>query len=182
ARPSPEGTQAAELPTRIRQACPAMRCRGRRPPSLSAAPGRARIDRPGTADGRAPHQGGAVPDGQEPGQFRVRGDPFAQQDIGAGACPQRVVEDLGSIREPGVFIVDDVAFVHERHGMEIGEAIARAGIRKRYYLETRGDVLLRNKEVFRLWQRLGLKTMFLGLEAIDEEGLRKYRKRVPLGR
>ena len=66
--------------------------------------------------------------------------------------------------------------------MEIGEAIARAGIRKRYYLETRGDVLLRNKEVFRLWQRLGLKTMFLGLEAIDEEGLRKYRKRVSLGR
>jgi hopanoid C-3 methylase len=96
--------------------------------------------------------------------------------------PQRIVEDLQSIREPGVFIVDDVAFVHERHGMEIGEAIARAGIRKRYYLETRGDVLLRNKEAFRLWQRLGLKTMFLGLEAIDEEGLRKYRKRVSLGR
>jgi hopanoid C-3 methylase HpnR len=43
-------------------------------------------------------------------------------------------------------------------------------------------VLLRNKEAFRLWKRLGLKTMFLGLEAIDEEGLRKYRKRVSLGR
>src|SRR5256714_1430383 len=96
--------------------------------------------------------------------------------------PHRVVEDLRSIREPGVFIVDDVAFVHERHGMEIGEAIASADIRKRYYLETRGDVLLRNKEVFRLWRRLGLKTIFLGLEAIDEEGLRKHRKRVSLGR
>ena len=96
--------------------------------------------------------------------------------------PERIIEDLRSIREPGIFIVDDVAFVHERHGLEIGEAIARAGIRKRYYLETRGDVLLRNKEAFRLWKRLGLKTMFLGLEAIDEEGLRKYRKRVSLGR
>jgi magnesium-protoporphyrin IX monomethyl ester (oxidative) cyclase len=96
--------------------------------------------------------------------------------------PKRVLEDLRAIREPGVFIVDDVAFVHDQHGMEIGEAIARAGIRKSYYLETRGDVLLRNKEVFRLWQRLGLKTMFLGLEAIDEAGLRKYRKRVSLGR
>jgi hopanoid C-3 methylase len=96
--------------------------------------------------------------------------------------PQRVIEDLKSIREPGVFIVDDVAFVHERHGMEIGEAIAQAGIRKRYYLETRGDVLLRNKDAFRLWKRLGLKTMFLGLEAIDEEGLQKFRKRVSLDR
>jgi hopanoid C-3 methylase len=94
----------------------------------------------------------------------------------------RIVEDLRSIREPGVFIVDDVAFIHEHHGIEVGEAIARAGIKKRYYLETRGDVLLRNKEAFRLWQRLGLKTMFLGLEAIDQEGLAKYRKRVSLDR
>ena len=96
--------------------------------------------------------------------------------------PQRVVEDLRSIREPGVFIVDDVAFVQERHGMEIAEAIIRAGIRKQYYLETRGDVLLRNKDVFRFWRKLGLEYMFIGLEAIDEEGLRKHRKRVSLGR
>jgi hopanoid C-3 methylase HpnR len=66
--------------------------------------------------------------------------------------------------------------------MEIAEAIIRAGIRKKYYLETRGDVLLRNKEVFRLWKKLGLEYMFIGLEAIDEEGLRKHRKRVSLGR
>ena len=95
---------------------------------------------------------------------------------------ERIIDDLSSIREPGIFIVDDVAFIHERHGLEIGEAILRAGIKKRYYLETRGDVLLRNKEAFRLWARLGLKTMFLGLEAIDEEGLKKYRKRVSLDR
>jgi hopanoid C-3 methylase len=96
--------------------------------------------------------------------------------------PERIVEDLKSIREPGVFIVDDVAFIQERHGMELGEAIARAGIQKRYYLETRGDVLLRNKEVFTFWKQLGVAYMFLGLEALDEEGLVKYRKRVPLGR
>src|SRR5437762_4980264 len=96
--------------------------------------------------------------------------------------PERVVEDLRQIRERGIFIVDDVAFVHERHGMELGEAIAKAGIKKRYYLETRGDVLLRNKEVFRFWKELGVAYMFLGLEAIDEDGLKKYRKRVPLGR
>jgi hopanoid C-3 methylase len=95
--------------------------------------------------------------------------------------PDRVVEDLESIREPGVFIVDDVSFVHAEHGMAIGEAIARRGIAKRYYLETRGDVLLRNKEVFRFWKSLGLEFMFLGLEAIDAEGLKRFRKRVSLG-
>ena len=66
--------------------------------------------------------------------------------------------------------------------MELGETIARAGIKKHYYLETRGDVLLRNKEVFKFWVDLGVSYMFLGLEALDEEGLLKYRKRVPLGR
>jgi hopanoid C-3 methylase len=37
--------------------------------------------------------------------------------------------------------VDDVAFIHDQHGFAIGEALARKGIRKKYYLETRGDVL-----------------------------------------
>jgi hopanoid C-3 methylase HpnR len=95
--------------------------------------------------------------------------------------PERILEDLGRIREPGLFIVDDVAFVHPEHGMAIGEAIAAKGIAKRYYLETRGDVLLRNKDVFRFWKRLGLEFMFLGLEAIDEAGLARYRKRTSLG-
>src|SRR5271155_2014992 len=96
--------------------------------------------------------------------------------------PERVVEDLRRIREPGVFVVDDVAFVHERHAMELGEAVARAGIKKRYYLETRGDVLLRNKEVFRFWKTLGLQYIFLGVEAIDEEGLKRHRKRVSVSK
>ena len=94
--------------------------------------------------------------------------------------PEVVAAELAQIREPGVFIVDDVAFVHAEHGMQIGEAIRRRGIRKKYYLETRGDVLLRNKEVFRFWRKLGLEYMFIGLEAIDEEGLKKFRKRIKL--
>ena len=96
--------------------------------------------------------------------------------------PERVVEDLASIREPGVFIVDDVAFIQEKHGFAIGEAIARKGMRKSFYLETRGDVLLRNKEVFQFWKKLGVTYIFLGIEAIDEDGLRKFRKRILLGR
>jgi hopanoid C-3 methylase HpnR len=96
--------------------------------------------------------------------------------------PECAVEELAQIREPGIFIVDDVAFIQAEHGMQIAEGIARRGIRKRYYLETRGDVLLRNKEVFKLWKRLGLNTMFLGLEAIDEEGLKHYRKRITLSK
>ena len=93
---------------------------------------------------------------------------------------EAVGEELSRIAEPGVFIVDDVAFIHAEHGEAIGRQIERRNIRKQYYLETRGDVLLRNQEVFRYWARLGLKYIFLGLEAIDEEGLKLHRKRVTL--
>jgi hopanoid C-3 methylase HpnR len=96
--------------------------------------------------------------------------------------PEACAEELASIREPGVFLVDDVSFIQADHGMAIAREIERRNIKKEYYLETRGDVLLRNKEVFREWKRLGLEYMFLGLEAIDEEGLKKHRKRVTLGK
>jgi hopanoid C-3 methylase HpnR len=98
------------------------------------------------------------------------------------ASPETIVEDLARIREPGVFIVDDVAFIQAKHGLAIGEAIARRGIKKQYYLETRGDVLLRNKEVFQFWKTLGLAYMFIGIEAIDEEGLARHRKRISISK
>jgi magnesium-protoporphyrin IX monomethyl ester (oxidative) cyclase len=79
-----------------------------------------------------------------------------------------------------VFIVDDVAFIHPEHGMAIGREIEKRGIRKLYYLETRCDVLLRNREVFAYWKRLGLLYMFLGIEALDQETLHLHRKRVTL--
>ena len=39
-------------------------------------------------------------------------------------------------------------------------------------------MLLRNPEVFEYWRRLGLRYMFLGVEALDDEALRLHRKRV----
>jgi hopanoid C-3 methylase HpnR len=84
---------------------------------------------------------------------------------------------MARIREPGVFIVDDVAFIKAEEGDEIARQLERRRIRKEYYLETRCDVLIRNEEVFRRWKRLGLNYMFLGLEALDEEGLKAFRKR-----
>src|ERR1700733_13331252 len=91
--------------------------------------------------------------------------------------PEAAVEDMARIKEPGVFIVDDVAFIKAEQGDEIARQLERRRIPKSYYLETRCDVLLRNEEVFRRWKRLGLEYMFLGLEALDDEGLKQFRKR-----
>ncbi len=87
------------------------------------------------------------------------------------------MEDLARVREPGVFLVNDVAFIEPEHGMAIGREIERRRITKEYYLETRCDVLVRQPEVFRYGKRLGLNYMVLGIESIDEEGLKAFRKR-----
>ena len=94
--------------------------------------------------------------------------------------PEAAGEDLARIREPNVFIVDDVAFIHAEHGDAIASEIERRRIRKQYYLETRCDVLIKNQELFARWKRLGLFYMFLGIEALDEEALKAHRKRVTL--
>ncbi|MCW5890528.1 MAG: hopanoid C-3 methylase HpnR [bacterium] len=95
--------------------------------------------------------------------------------------PEACAAELARIAEPNVFLVDDVAFVRPEDGMAIADAMERRGVRKQFYLETRADVLLRHPEVFARWAKLGLRYMFLGIEAIDEEGLRLHRKRVHLG-
>lgn len=87
-------------------------------------------------------------------------------------------EEIARIREPGIFIVDDVAFIRPEHGHAIAAELERRKIRKQYYLETRADVLLRNTDVFARWKRLGLNYMFLGMEALDAEGLDLFRKRI----
>jgi len=94
------------------------------------------------------------------------------------ASAEAAAAELASIAEPNVFIVDDVAFIRAEHGDAIAAELERRRVRKRYYLETRSDVLLRNTEVFARWARLGLNYMFLGMEALDAEGLELYRKRV----
>jgi len=91
--------------------------------------------------------------------------------------PEAIADDMARIEEPGVFIVDDVTFIKAEDGHAIADELDRRRIRKQYYLETRTDVLVRNQEVFARWKRMGLEYMFLGIEALDEEGLKAFRKR-----
>lgn len=55
---------------------------------------------------------------------------------------------MAPVREPNVFIVDDVAFIGPEHGGGIAAALERRRIRRQHHPEARGDVLPRNPEVF----------------------------------
>ena len=93
---------------------------------------------------------------------------------------EAIGEELSQIAEPNVFVVDDVALLDGQHGMAIADEVERRNIRKRYFMETRCDTLIRNEEVFARWKKLGLMYLFLGLEALDDEGLESFHKNVTL--
>ncbi len=91
---------------------------------------------------------------------------------------ERVVEELATIREEFVFLVDDEAFIHGRRMQRLAEAIRKAGIQKRFFAYCRIDTLLREEAVLRQWREIGLERLFIGIEAITEAGLRDFNKRI----
>jgi magnesium-protoporphyrin IX monomethyl ester (oxidative) cyclase len=95
-------------------------------------------------------------------------------------APAAIAEELSRIAEPSVYLVDDVAFLDARHALAVADEVEKRKIRKRYFVETRCDVLIRNADVFVRWKKLGLTYLFLGLEALDEEGLETFHKNVTL--
>ena len=96
------------------------------------------------------------------------------------ASPAAIAEELSRIAEPNVFVVDDVALLDAEHALAVADEVEKRRIRKRYFMETRCDTLIRNEEAFARWKKLGLTYLFLGLEALDEEGLEAFRKNVTL--
>lgn len=91
--------------------------------------------------------------------------------------PERVVAELEQIEAPNVFITDDIFWMNVRRGREMGKALVTSGIRKHYTIQTRSDIICRFPELIEQWKECGRMTVFLGLEKIDDDGLRSVNKR-----
>lgn len=88
-----------------------------------------------------------------------------------------VVAELAAIDEENVFLVDDEAFINQRRMLALAEAIAAAGIRKNYFTYCRIDTLIRNRAAIEAWRDIGLRRLFVGIDAISETDLDLYNKR-----
>ena len=96
----------------------------------------------------------------------------------------RIVEDLVEIARLGerhVFLTDDIAFLRREAYEELADHIRAAGLRLRYACETRADLVVKYSDLFRCWRELGMTTVFLGVEKVDDEGLDSVRKRTKGG-
>jgi len=91
--------------------------------------------------------------------------------------PERVVRELADIEAPNVFITDDIFWMNVKRGRELGQALIDSGIRKHYTIQTRSDIICKFPDLIEQWKGCGRMTVFLGLEKIDDEGLKSVNKK-----
>jgi radical SAM superfamily enzyme YgiQ (UPF0313 family) len=87
-----------------------------------------------------------------------------------------VVTELKTIEEPNVFFCDDESMCDVSRMDALADAIAAAGIRKRYFLYARADTVIANPELFVKWQKIGLAQVFVGLESFSDVRLNQLHK------
>ncbi len=91
-----------------------------------------------------------------------------------------VVQELESIPEKYVHLVDDEAFVKPKRMRKLAHDIKHAGINKEYYAYSRVETLLRNRDLMAQWAEIGLRRFFIGVETIFEHELAEYNKQQPM--
>ncbi len=85
--------------------------------------------------------------------------------------PEAVVNEVKSAATKEVFFVDDNFFSSEGRASRVASLLKAEGIRKRYLLQTRTDVVARNPALMETWAELGLMGVFLGLEKVAQQDL-----------
>jgi radical SAM superfamily enzyme YgiQ (UPF0313 family) len=91
--------------------------------------------------------------------------------------PERVVQELLTIDAPSVFITDDIFWMDVRRGEELARQIKAAGIRKYFTVQTRTDIICKFPHLIEMWKDCGDLAIFLGVEAVTNEGLKSVNKK-----
>lgn len=90
--------------------------------------------------------------------------------------PERVVQELAAIEAPNIFITDDIFWLDVHRGREIARLIKEAGIKKFFTVQTRTDIICRHPDLIEMWKDCGNLAIFMGLEKVDDEGLKSVNK------
>ena len=91
--------------------------------------------------------------------------------------PESVVEELATIQEDDVYIVDDIFLANRARLKRIAELLRERGIRKRYLCFGRSDFIAANEDVIAEWAEVGLRAVLVGLEAATDRELDSMEKR-----
>ena len=91
-----------------------------------------------------------------------------------------VVNEIAGLKEKHIYFLDDEMFLNSQRCKEIAELLLKRGIKKEYISWARSDTIVKHPEIFKLWKKVGLSTVYVGLESMDEAKLLEYKKRIPV--
>lgn len=84
--------------------------------------------------------------------------------------PESIVEELKTISAKEIYIVDDIFLINKSRLRKLADLIKENNINKNYLVYSRADFIAENEDVIAEWASLGLKSVFVGLEAaLDSE-------------
>ncbi|MFK2821116.1 radical SAM protein [Flavobacteriaceae sp. LMIT009] len=93
--------------------------------------------------------------------------------------PKSIVEELLTIESDEIYIVDDIFLINKSRLNELSRLIQENDIKKNYLCYARADFIAENEDIIAHWAQLGLKAVFIGLEATTDEELVNMNKQLP---
>ncbi len=88
-----------------------------------------------------------------------------------------VVDEIATIPEKYIFLVDDEPFVNSKRMRAMAERIAEKGLEKEFFAYCRIDSFLKDQPLMEQWKEIGLKRLLIGVETIFDHELKDYNKR-----
>lgn len=87
-----------------------------------------------------------------------------------------VIEELKTIPEEEVYIVDDDFLVSKDRVLAFCDALDAAGLRKKFLIYGRADFVARHEPVIARFKQSGLRAVIIGLESVRAQDLKAYSK------
>lgn len=94
--------------------------------------------------------------------------------------PELVFEEIRALDEDFVMFCDDHTFIDPERMRRLAQLLIDAGVKKRYFAYARADSIVEHRDVYALWAKAGLAVVMTGLEAMDQEALKKSGKKISL--
>ncbi len=88
-----------------------------------------------------------------------------------------IIEELKSIKETEIYIVDDDFLVNKKRLLKFCELLKKNNIKKKYLIYGRADFIAKNEDVIREMKSVGLRAVIVGLESCDSNELVDYNKK-----
>ena len=102
---------------------------------------------------------------------QVMDDQYFARDL------ENIVDELKSIRETEIYIVDDDFLVDRERILYFCDLLKKNNINKKFLIYGRADFIASNEDVIARFKDAGLRAVIVGLESCDSKQLDDYNKR-----